>query len=276
MRGRVRWAGALAEAGLAGVLACLALAMIPLAAGAQGRGGPPAPPPTARGGAPVDLTGTWVAVVTEDWQWRMVTPPKGDYQSVPLNAEGRRVADTWDPSKDGMCQAYGVGGLMRMPVRLRISWQDENTLKIESDAGRQTRLIHFGQPPAAAPSTPSTRVRTRTLQGISAGEWLGGGAGTIDPFTGRGDGPGRQRWGALRVRTTGMRAGWLRRNGVPYSENAIVTEHFTRFTHPDAGDWFVVTTTVEDPTYLTQPFVTSSNFRKEADGAKWMPVACKG
>jgi hypothetical protein len=215
----------------------------------------------------VDLTGTWVAVVTEDWQWRMVTPKKGDYESVPLNAEGRRVADTWAPSQDGMCAAYGVGGLMRMPLRLRISWQDDNTLKIESDAGRQTRLIRFGNvpPPGGA----------RTLQGHSVGEWLGGAAGNIDPFTGRPDGPGQQRWGSLRVRTTYMRPGWLRRNGVPYSQNAVITEHFTRFTHPEAGDWFVVTTTVEDPTYLSQPFTTSSNFKKEPDESKWNPTACR-
>jgi hypothetical protein len=72
-----------------------------------------------------------------------------------------------------------------------------------------------------------------------------------------------------------MRAGWLRRNGVPYSQNAVITETFARFSHPQAGDWFVVTTTVDDPAYLTQPFVTSSNFRKEANGAKWAPVSCR-
>ena len=72
-----------------------------------------------------------------------------------------------------------------------------------------------------------------------------------------------------------MLPGWLRRNGVPYSQNAVITENFTRFTHPDAGDWFVVTTTVEDPQYLAQPFITSSNFKKEADDSKWNPQPCK-
>ena len=225
------------------------------------------PPPTGRAGAPVDLTGTWVAVVTEDWQWRMVTPRKGDAESVPLNEEGRRVTDAWDVSKDGMCEAYGVGGLMRRPLRLRIAWQDDSTLEIESDAGQQTRLIRFGSVP------PPTGERT--LQGHSVGEWVGGGAGNLDPFTGRGDGPGQQRWGMLRVRTTHVRPGWLRRNGVPYSQNAVITESFTRFTHPDAGDWFVVTTTVEDPTYLATPFTTSSNFKKEPNDAKWAPTPCR-
>jgi hypothetical protein len=72
-----------------------------------------------------------------------------------------------------------------------------------------------------------------------------------------------------------MLPGWLRRNGVPYSENAVITEHFTRFTHPEAGDWFVVTTIVDDPRYLAQPFITSSNFKKEPDGSKWNPTPCR-
>jgi len=244
---------------------------------AQGPPAPAAPPRSPRAAAPVDLTGVWVSVVTEDWQWRMVTPSKGDYASVPLNAEGQRVADTWTPAKDGQCEAYGVGGIMRMPGRLRISWQDDATLKIETDAGQQTRLLRFaGSIPGPAPRTPaSAPLPKRTLQGDSVAEWQGGGGGTLDVFTGRVDGGGAQRWGSLKVRTTNMRAGWLRRNGVPYSENAVITEYFTRFTNAAAGDWFVVTTQVDDPTYLTQPFITSTNFKKEPDASKWHPVACR-
>jgi hypothetical protein len=136
---------------------------------AQFPGPPPEAPRPARLAAPVDLTGTWVAVVTEDWEWRMVTPKKGDAESVPLNQEGRRVTDQWDPSKDGMCEAYGVADIMRMPVRLRISWQDDYTLKIETDAGQQTRLLRFANPnvatkPAAARAVPPAQ---RSLQGDS-------------------------------------------------------------------------------------------------------------
>ena len=248
------------------------------AALAQFAGPPPEPPRPARLAAPVDLTGTWVSVVTEDWEWRMVTPKKGDVESVPLNPEGRRVADLWDASKDGLCEAYGVGGIMRMPGRVRISWQDDFTLKMETDAGQQTRVVRFANPATQSRSQSPARAvppAQRALQGDSVAEWVGGGAGNIDPFTGRGDGPGAQRWGALKVRTTNMRPAWLRRNGVPYSEQTIVTEYFTRFTHPQAGDWFVVTTTVEDPAYLTGPFITSSNFKKEADGSKFKPAPCR-
>jgi hypothetical protein len=214
--------------------------------------------PTPRAAAPIDLTGSWVSVVTEDWRFRMLTPPKGDYTSVPLNAEGRRVADLWDPAgaaSDG-CKAYGAAALMRVPGRLRISWEDDRTLKIEADAGQQTRWLRFVAPAAAG---------GRTWQGHSAAEWdLVGGRG-------RGQGP---RPGSLKVVTTNLRAGYLRSNGVPYSENALVTEYFDR--HAAYGtEWFTVTTIVEDPLYLSQAFVTSTHFKQEADGSQWRPTPCE-
>jgi len=246
--------------------------------GRGGRGGPAGPIGPARQTAPVDLTGNWVSVVTEDWQWRMMTPKKGDYASVPLTPAGRTEADKWTEANDGQCQAYGVGGIMRMPGRLRISWQDDNTLKIETDAGEQTRLLRFA--PVGAPGAPPAPVSAQqgapTLQGTSVAEWQRSGGG-FDAFLERGAGAGGapRRWGSLKVVTTNHTAGWLRRNGVPYSQNAVITEYYTRISNPEGGDWFVVTTVVEDPQYLGQPFLTSSNFKKEADGAKFKPFACK-
>src|SRR5687767_15836325 len=136
-----------------------------------GRGGPP---PTGRAGAPVDLTGTWVSVVTEDWEARMVPPVKGDYTTIAqvMTAQARKVADAWEPSMDGRCEAYGVGGVMRMPGRLRISWQDDNTLRIETDAGQQTRLLRFAAPGAPSAINTAAAGAPRTLQGISVAEWL--------------------------------------------------------------------------------------------------------
>src|SRR5262245_34443486 len=91
---------------------------------AQQRGAPQ-PPRPARELAPIELTGYWVSVVSEDWRHRMATPRKGDYESLPLNPEGRRVADTWDLAKDNaaslQCKAYGVGSIMRQPGRLNIT-----------------------------------------------------------------------------------------------------------------------------------------------------------
>jgi hypothetical protein len=265
------------------LVGAVAEAQPPGQGGGRGRGGRGggAPAPQGRTGAPVDLTGTWVSVVTEDWMWRMRTANKGDATSVPLNAEGNRVMNTWEPSMDGRCEAYGVGGLMRMPLRVKISWQDDMTLKIESDAGQQTRLLRFASPGAAptpvsagAASPSVSAAGSKTLQGTSAAEWRRGG-GAFDAFLERGAGPGQPRWGALRVVTSNVLPGWLRRNGVPYSQNATITEYYTRFSHPEAGDWFVVTTVVDDPTYLAQQFVTSSNFKKEANDSKWNPTPCK-
>jgi hypothetical protein len=201
----------------------------------------------------------------------MVTPEPGDVTSIPVNAQGRAVAERWDPSQEGLCEAYGVGGLMRMPGRLRITWQDDTTLEIESDAGQQTRLLRFAAPGAPAPAAAAS---PRTRQGDSVAEWRRSGSAQ-DAFLQRGAGGGAGRWGSLQVTTTNMLPGWLRKNGVPYSQDAVITEHFTRFTHPQAGDWFVVTTIVDDPQYLQQPFITSSNFRKEPDDSKWNPVPCR-
>jgi hypothetical protein len=251
------------------VATILVLALV-ASASAQPPGGRGAAPATGRAGAPVDLTGTWVSVVTEDWEARMAPPVKGDYTTIEqvMTPLARKAADSWQPSMEGRCEAYGVGGVMRMPGRLRISWQDDMTLKIETEAGGQTRLLRFATTEAAGP---------RTLQGFSVAEWQRGG-GQQDAFLGRGVGPagGSQRWGGLKVTTTNTLGGWLRPNGVPYGEQATVTEHFTRFTHPVAGDWFVVTTVVEDSQYLTQPFITSTNFKREANDAKFKAGGCRG
>ncbi len=252
-------------------------------------GGSPAPPEAA---APIDLTGYWVSIVNEDWRWRMVTPPKGDYASVPMSAEGRAVADRWTPEMDGRCEAYGAGGLMRMPTRVRVSWQDDHTLKLETDAGTQTRLLHFAPAAGSEPAVPPSSGRS--LQGYSVATWeFAGGRGGPGGPGGRGGPPGAarggppppgagaarggppQRFGSLKVVTTNLREGWLRKNGVPYSESTTVTEYDDRFRSTNGDEWFFVTTVVNDPKYLAQEFVTSSHFKREPDGSKWSPSACK-
>ncbi len=246
------------------LLALLATVCIE-AAHAQPAPAAPPPPANPREAAPIDLTGQWVAIVNEDWRWRMVTPPKGDYASVPLNDEGRRVADQWDPAQDGACEAYGAAALLRMPTRLRIRWQGDAELVLETDAGRQTRELAFVAPAANAP---------RSLQGQSTAKWVTpprppGGPG----LAGAGGGAARAG-GYLEVRTTNLTPGWLRRNGVPYSEDAVVTEYFARFATPTGDEWLMVTTIVEDPRYLTQRFIVSNHFRREAEGGRWEPRAC--
>jgi hypothetical protein len=230
-------------------------------------GPPPGPPKPAKAVAPIELTGYWVSIVTEDWRFRMIAAPKGDFAGVPLNPEGMKVANAWDPAKDeaagNQCKAYGAAGLMRIPTRLHITWQDDNTLKVEADAGTQTRLLHFGPP--QAPSGPPT------LQGYSAARWLGpaGGIGyfgaAFDPTKG----------GSLEVNTSHLAPGYLRRNGVPYSDKTTVQEFFDVIKEPEA-DWIVVKTIVSDPTYLFRTMITSTHFRKQPDATGWNPSACYG
>jgi hypothetical protein len=234
--------------------------------------GVPQPPRTPRAAAPVDFTGFWVSVVTEDWRWRMVTPARGDFAGVPLNAAARKVGLAWDPAKDeadgNQCKAYGAAGIMRMPGRLHITWQDDLTLKIETDQGTQTRLFHFGEKtrPGLKPS----------WQGHSIANWEGPQRGSGPPdFLPIALNPREGTRGrSLEVVTTNLRAGYLRKNGVPYSENTTLREYFDLSTERDGSIWFVVTTIVEDPTYLSQPFVTSTNFKKQADATGFAPTSC--
>ena len=248
-----------------GVLAAavIVVTMAPPAFAQRGRGAGPGPQAaqSPQASAPIDLAGYWVSIVNEDWRWRMVTPLKGDVASVPLNAEGLKVAKSWDPATDGSCLAYGAAAVMRMPTRLHITWENENTLRVDTDAGTQTRRLLF--------NTTAPAPAVNSLQGFSRAEWervaIRGGARGAAPAGG----------GHLKVMTANLTGGWLRKNGVPYSDQATVVEYFDRFAVPGNGEWLVVTTAVTDPKYLTQEFVTSTHFRREPDGSKWDPTACR-
>jgi hypothetical protein len=255
---------------------------------------PPASAPASpKAGAPIDLTGYWVAVVSEDWRHRMATARKGDYESLPLNANGRRTAGDWNLDADNaanmQCKAFGVGGLIRQPGRLHVTWSDDDTLRVDFDAGTQTRLLEF-----ASTAQPSGE---KTWQGFSRAQWqrppqagggpqraqIGNNTGPIAPGGGgRGQrggpelSPALAEGGSLKVVTTNFRAGYLRKNGVPYSESASITEYFQRLPDAANGDvYLLVITIIEDPTYLNEPFYTSTMFKREANGAKWNPTPCR-
>ena len=243
------------------VIVIFLVALTPCALG-QGRGGRGGAQPAAspQAAAPIDLTGYWVSLITDNWTYRVLTPPKGDYLYLPLNAEARRLADTWDAAKDEasgeQCKGYGPVGVMRMPTRLHITWQDDKTLKIETDTGMQTRILHFGLP--EPPTGP------RTWQGYSVAEWQ---------LPGRGGQRGQPVTGSLKVITTQMRPGYIHKNGVPFSENAVLTEYFTIVS--DRGATYLLDTLMlDDPKYLTQSFVRSAQFKKQADATGWDPMLC--
>jgi hypothetical protein len=246
------------------VLCSLAIAAATVTVGAQP---PPGPLDTRnpRERAPIDITGQWVAVVNEDWRWRMVTPPVGDTSSLPINERGRAAAVAWNLGRDtaegNLCKAFAGPGLMRQPTRIRIDWEDADTLRLDFDAGRQVRRFEFA----------SQLPAERSLQGFSEAQWFRqtqsrGVFGQRTP-------PER---GSLVVNTTQLAGGYLRPNGVPFSERATVREFFNTFALPgEAGTWLIVTTVVDDPEYLTTELVMSSQFKKETSRGGWNPRPCE-
>jgi hypothetical protein len=249
--------------------ACIMAQGVPPPSGI-GSGAPPQAPKSAQASAPADFTGYFVSVVTEDWRWRMVTPIKGDFASIPLNNEGRRVGNAWDPGKDTaageQCKSYGAPAIMRVPGRVHISWADENTLKLETDAGTQTRLFHF--------NAKAVQGGERTWQGYSMANWERPVRGSGFPGFGLGATREGAHGKALEVMTALLRPGYLRKNGPPYSENTVVKEYYDLHKERNGDTWFTVTTVVQDPTYLTEPFVTSTDFKKIPDGEGWSPSVC--
>jgi hypothetical protein len=229
--------------------AALALA-VPATLDAQRGGRAAGPPVSPRQAAPIDLTGHWVSPIIEDWKYRMVTPNKGVFDAVPLNPAGRKLGDSWDPARDEaageQCRAYGAAAIMRLPGRLRISWQDDATLKVETDTGTQTRLFRFGG--AAAAGEP-------TWQGHSVAQWNAAARN-------------------LRVVTTNLKPGYVRKNGAPYSGRATVTEYWDLNVLPNGDRWLTVITTVDDPEYFTRAYTTSSDFKKLPDATGWNPTPC--
>ncbi len=240
----------------------LAIAVLTLIVAARvdaqrGQGAPVSQaPPTPKAGAAIDITGTWVSVITEDWALRMVTPRKGDYTRIPMTPAARKIADAWDPAKDEaageQCRGYGAPGILRIPGRLRIGWQDDNTMKLEFEAGNQVRLFHF----RAAPPAPAS-----SWQGQSVAEWQY----TLNP----------PRTGELKVLTSRLRPGYLRKNGVPYGGNVTMTEYYHRMTAPNGDVWLTIVAETKDPDNLREPFVQSTHFKKLPANATFKPEPCE-
>jgi len=261
----------------------LLLFVSPLALAQFGPPAEPKGPASPKLAAQIDITGQWVAIVSEDWVYRMVVAPKGDTGSIPINEAGKKAAQDWDPAKDGhSCKAYGAAGIIRQPGRIRIGWQDDRTLKMEFDAGTQTRLLHFStelptlgylssEPPQAfrAPAD----VGPRSLAGYSVAAWHKQAQSRGLGFGGPPVQPGQR--GTLAVLTTNMLPGYLQSNGVPYSDDATLREFYHLVTLPDKTQWLIVTSIVEDPKFLVQPFVTSTQFKREVGAErKWRPTTC--
>jgi hypothetical protein len=294
------------------LVAALAWLSAPSSMEAQGRGSPATTAAGGRGGAPaarvaapVDLTGYWAAVITEDWHVRMLIAPRGDFGSgapgaieipgvgpigrganpsaqgnIPYNTTGAQAALKWDAAKDeaegNACKAYGAAGIMRLPTQLHITWADESTLKVEADYGSQTRLFHFGPPPDTgrldygnATFLPPRAMKVDapavepSWQGHSVASWaIMGGSGNF------------ARGGHLKVVTSRLKPGYYWKNGMPYTSNAVLTEYFRVMQLPDRSQWIRFTQIVDDPEYLTQPWIVNYQFKKLPDGSTWNPTPC--
>ena len=229
--------------------------------------------------SPVELTGNWVSVVTEDWHTRMVAPVRDDYDGLPLTQRAREVAASADLEKiqnDGLaCMAYGAARILREPGRLKISWADDDRLMIETDAGQQTRLLHFDNIPIAG--EPG-------LQGLSVAQWeypVGFDAVRAKLNYLENSNAGRAQEiavpgsGKLYVETGNLTEGMLRKNGVPTSTATVVKEYFNVIEGPGNTEWLIVTTIVSDPVNLLVDHITSTNFKRETDDAGWNPKPCR-
>ena len=216
----------------------------------RGRGGAPAGK-TPKESAPIDLTGYWVSIVSEDWRFRMLTPPKGDHPDFLLTPAGTKLADSWDPAKDEAekdhCKAYGAPNIMRVPGRFHITWADDYTLKIEVDAGTQTRLLRFAAPGKSAPAGAPSR------QGASIAQW---------------------ERKSLRVDTSNLLPGYLQYNGVPFSGNLKMVEYFDVIREPGGEVWLIDDAILTDPMYLGRSHKRSTHLRKQSDSTGWDPQPC--
>jgi len=228
------------------------------------------PPPSARSQAPWDPTGTWVSLVTLDWRFRMLVPGKGEYLGIPLNLKAKQFADAWQPGPDEaagkQCEAYGGPNVLLVPERLNISWQDDNTLQVQTDAGMQNVLLHFAPPADMNDMAPS-------LQGYAAASWDVPAPPAGNPFGGPAA-PQKPHFGSINVRVSHLLPGLIRKNGVPYGSGAEVTEYWEQHQGPTGAQYLIVSQILRDPEYLVDPYFTNATFEKEANGSQWSPTPC--
>jgi len=256
--------------------ACLGVLLLaPAGAWAQGRArgtgaAAAARPMSAQQQAPYDLSGYWTSVITQNWQYRMVVPGPGEYADIPINAKAKQLADAFraaaDTAAGKQCEAYGAAAIMRLPEHLHIHWQDGEVLRVDTDAGMQTRLLHFQAAPAGAQSEPS-------WQGWSAARWVLPAAAGAFGAPAAANAP-HSRYGSLQVVTDHLLPGLLRKNGVPYGADTRLTEWWDLRAEPQGDQWLTITSTVEDPQYLLAPLIYDSIFQKQPDSSRWAPAPC--
>jgi glyoxylase-like metal-dependent hydrolase (beta-lactamase superfamily II) len=188
--------------------------------------------------AQIDLSGEWSGVFHEDQEHRVPGPALGDYLGLPINDAARLKADSWDASilsaREHQAKphpsTYSLRGPANIRIRKIVDGVTNRTIGYEifGTFGQATRTIWLDGRPHPGPRAP------HTWAGFSTGVWEGNG---------------------LTVTTTHVKVGWIQRNGVAHSDQATMTEHFFRH-----GDELTAVTIVDDPVYLEEPFIRSTNF----------------
>jgi hypothetical protein len=189
--------------------------------------------------AQMDLVGEWAPQFHEDNPERLAGPDIGDFAGLPINDAARMMADAWNADilslPEHQCKPHPADYSPRGPAQLQI-WKDVDPASRQVIAFRThiqwqapERWIYMDGRPHP------DEFAAHTWQGFSTGEWVGQ---------------------VLKVTTTHLKKGWIRRNGIPRSDKAELTEYFWR--HGDFLTWTVI---INDPIYLTEPFVRSSDFR---------------
>ncbi len=197
----------------------------------------------------LDLSGNWQPVVHEDQPERGPGPELVDYAGLPISEGARQFGLSWDAARltvpEHQCRVHIVSYIYRGPLNVRI-WEEKDpqsqrliAIKQYISTYEQWRTIWMDGRPHPPEDAP------HTFMGFSTGKWEGN---------------------ILTVYTTHIKQGWIRRNGLPESDKATLTEHYLR--HGDLMTHMVV---INDPVYLTEPLVKTQTFRQQVQaGQNWL------
>ena len=199
--------------------------------------------------AQILLSGDWLTLMHEDQPERAQGPDLGDYLGLPINDAARLRAESWDASRltlqEHQCRVHIVPYIYFGPLQVRI-WEEK-----DPDTQQLIAIKHY----------ISTYEQTRTI-------WMDGRPHPSEyaPHTFMGFSTGKFEGDMLTVETTHIKQGWLRRNGLPESDQAALTEHFIRHDR-----YMTHVTVLTDPVYLTAPLIKTQTFvMADRDPGNWL------
>jgi hypothetical protein len=202
--------------------------------------------------AQIELAGNWAPLFTEDQPERVAGPEIGDYLGLPINPADRLRADTWDASlltlPEHQCiphpSTYGFRGVGLLRIWDTVDDATQKLVSVNTHIQWMEQERHIWMD--GRPHPPD--FAAHTWQGFSTGHWEGN---------------------VLVVHTDHLKAGWIRRNGVALTDRATLEDRFIRH-----GDFLTHVSIVQDPNYLTEPFIRTNGFRLDL-AAQMQPYPCE-